>query len=200
MSCNLSARVLSALLPLVLLAGPAHGGPPWIAIELPANPHHASTRNASMLIRAYHHSTSIEAPIAGVAQGIVDGRRVSLALQIRPTNQPGVYAVHTPLPKGGTWVLALTLSQSKDDTATALVTVDAGGRIVAVDVPSDRSRDGWTVPRRVTDRDIEAALQAAHIAYGGTPTAPRSQYALALPLLLLTGVAVAGASRARRGR
>lgn len=197
----MSARILSVVaLPLLLLALPASAGPPWIAIELPANPHHASTRNASLLVRAYHHSTSIDVPITGVAQGIVKGQRVSLALQVRPTNQAGVYAVHTPLPKGGTWILALTLSQSKDDTATALVTVDAGGRVVAIDVPSDRTRDGWMVPRRVTDRDIEAALQAAHIAYGDAPGTPRGQYALALPLVLLAGVTAAGISKLRNAR
>lgn len=197
----MSARIPSVVtLTLLLLAGTAHAGPPWIAIELPANPHHASTRNASLLVRAYHHSTSIDVPITGVAQGIVKGQRVSLGLQVRPTNQPGVYAVHTPLPRGGTWILALTLAQSKDDTATALVTVDAGGRIVAIDVPADRSRDGWMVPRRVTDRDIEDALQAAHIAYGSVPAAPRGQFALALPLVLLAGITAAGVSRKRGGR
>src|SRR5690606_27121264 len=127
----------------------AHAGPPWISIELPANPHHASTRNATLLVRTYHHSDALNAPLAGTAEGIVDGRRVSLPLELRATNQPGVFALTTPLPKGGTWIMAITLRESKDATATALVTVDPRGRIVAVDVPSTRTRDGWSVPSRV---------------------------------------------------
>lgn len=187
----------AAVLTLAMTSA-AHAGPPWISIELPANPHHASTRNASMLVRAYHHSTSLNAPLTGTAEGIVDGKRVSLPLELRATNQTGVYAVTTPLPKGGTWVLAITVSESKTASATALVTVDARGRIVAVDVPSDRTRDGWMVPRRVDSADVEAALRAAHIAYGGDPAGlPAGRLAYAIPLLLV-GVAVAGAKRLRQ--
>jgi hypothetical protein len=189
--------LLSAAVPLLLLAAPALAGPPWISIELPANPHHASTRDASLLVRAYHHSTAIDVPITGIAEGIVDGRRVSLALQVRATNQPGVFAVQTPLPKGGTWVLALTLTESATATATALVTVDPRGRIVAVDVPADRTRDGWKVPRPVNGSDIEAALRAAHIAYGDAPGTDHRRLALALPLLLLTGAALARVAKPR---
>src|SRR5690606_32789668 len=98
--CIMIAR--SLLLSTALILGPvatAHAGPPWIAIELPANPHHASTRDATLLVRAYHHSTLLNAPVHGTAEGIVDGRRVSLPLELTATNQPGVYAVRTPLPR-----------------------------------------------------------------------------------------------------
>jgi hypothetical protein len=198
MEVSMSHRTLlfAAALSLAISA-PAHAGPPWISVELPANPHHASTRSASLMVRAYHHSTAIVVPITGVAEGIVDGRRVSLPLDIAATNQTGVYAVRTPLPKGGTWILALTLEQSEDATATALVTVNAAGRIVGVDVPTN-GRDGWSVPRKVQKSEIESALRAAHIAFGGAPVdtgAP--SFAYALPLLLAGGL-VAALSRRRR--
>jgi hypothetical protein len=173
----------------MIAASSAHAGPPWIAVELPANPHHATTRGASMLIRAYHHSTALDVPVTGTAEGIVDGRRVSYALDIARTNQPGVFAVRTPLPKGGVWVLAVTLEQSADATATALVTVGPGGRIAGVEVPSSRSRDGWSVPRRVEPRDIDAALRAAQVAFGESSQHGRAGYAYALPLLLLGAAA-----------
>jgi hypothetical protein len=190
--------MLSATL-LLGLAASAQAGPPWISIELPANPHHASTRNASLLVRAYHHSTALNVPIRGVAEGIVDGRRVSLPLTMEATHQAGVFALVTPLPKGGTWVLALTLTESENATATALVTVDQGGRIVAVDVPSDNSRDGWKVPRRVQQRDIEAALRAAHVALGADPLdRERVSLLYALPLVLLCGATAAWGRRRRR--
>jgi hypothetical protein len=181
----------------VTTAAPAHAGPPWISIELPANPHHASTRNATMLVRSYHHSASLKAPLTGVAEGIVDGKRVSLTLALRSTNQPGVYAVTTPLPTGGTWIMAITVNESSESSATALVTVDPQGRIVAVDVPSTRSRDGWVVPRSVGQRDIEAALRAAHVAYGDAESSNRYALAFVLPLLVFGGAAVAGVTRVR---
>ena len=181
------------------LASAAHAGPPWISIELPANPHHATTRNASMLVRAYHHSTSVNAPLTGIAEGIVDGRRVSLPLELRSTNQPGVFALTTPLPKGGTWVMAITLTESSTATATALVTVDPQGRIVAVDVPATRTRDGWMVPRSVDADDVETALRAAHIAYNDEDAAPAYSLAIVLPLLLVGGAAVATRAWTRQG-
>ena len=150
---------LSLLLAATITAA-AHAGPPWISIEYPANPHHASTRGAAFLVRAYHHSQSINVPLRGVAEGIVDGKRTSHQLDITATNLPGVYAVRTPLPKQGTWLLALTLTEGKDAHATALVSVDRSGRIVAVDVPSDQSRDGWVIPRAVTEQEIESRLRA----------------------------------------
>lgn len=190
--------LLSATL-LLGLAASAHAGPPWISIEMPANPHHASTRNATLLVRAYHHSAALNVPIRGVAEGIVDGRRVSLPLELEATHQAGVFALVTPLPKGGTWVLALTLTESADATATALVTVDHGGRIVAVDVPSDDSRDGWKVPRRVQQRDIEAALRAAQVAFAVEPSDREAvDLRYALPLVLLCGATAAWQRRRRR--
>ena len=189
--------MLSATLTLTLAAA-AYAGPPWISIELPANPHHATTRDATMLVRAYHHSNALNAALTGTAEGIVDGKRVSLPLELRRTNQVGVYAVNTPLPKGGTWILAVTVSESETSTATALVTVDPRGRIVAVEVPSSKSRDGWTVPRRVQKSDIEAALRSAQIAYGDRSDPQQKGLAFALPLVLFGGVAVAGLSRLRR--
>jgi hypothetical protein len=182
----------------ITMASIAQAGPPWISIEMPANPHHASTRNATLLVRAYHHSASLNAPLTGTAEGIVDGRRVSLPLELRATNQPGVFALTTPLPKGGTWIMAITVAESSTATATALVTVDPRGRIVAVDVPSTRTRDGWRVPSRVDAGDVEAALRAAHIAYNDGEAAHPRGLAIVLPLLLVGGAAVAGRALTRR--
>ena len=174
----------------------AFAGPPWVSVELPSNPHHPSTRGAVMLVRAYHHSTSIDTPVRGTAEGIVDGRRISLPLDIARTNQPGVFAVNTPLPRNGTWVLAITVEQSPESTATALVTVNPQGRIANVEVPSDRSRDGWVVPRRIDSDDVEAALRAAHVAFDESAPASGVSLAYALPFLLLG--AAAAASRRRQ--
>jgi hypothetical protein len=187
---NTRPLLLSAVLTLGLTAS-AHAGPPWISVELPANPHHASTRDATLLVRAYHHSTLLNAPVSGLAEGIVDGKRVSLPLELRPTNQPGVFAVKTPLPRGGTWIMAITLTESKTATATALVTVDTRGRIVAVDVPHTRTRDGWMVPRRVEKGDIERALNAAHVAQNDATDPVRYGLVFALPLMLFGGAALA---------
>jgi hypothetical protein len=168
-----------------------HAGPPWVSIEYPANPHHPTTRDAALLVRAYHHSSALNVAMHGMAEGIVDGKRVSKQLEVVPTHTPGVFAVRSALPKGGTWVLVFTTKDGSAD-ATALVTVDANARIVAVDVPSDRTKDGWMVPRSVTQQDIEAKLKQAHIAFGDATTTPSGNRAVAIavvPLLLLSAYA-----------
>ena len=158
-----------AVITALLVAGTAaavQAGPPWISIEYPSNPHHPSTREASLMIRTYHHTQSLTSKIDAAAVGMVDGKRTSMSLDVRDTSMPGVYALRTPLPKGGVWVLSFTM---RDQTAlaSAIVTVNRSGEIAAVSVPSTTSKDGWIVPRAATRADIDAALQTGVVADAG---------------------------------
>ncbi|MGH7507492.1 MAG: hypothetical protein ACRELX_17695, partial [Longimicrobiales bacterium] len=184
---------------LVLVASPLLAGPPWISVELPSNPHHPATRDALFLVHAYHHDASIAAQLAGTAEGLVDGKRRSLPLAIAPTSRAGVYAVRGDVPRSGAWVLVLTLAQGAESTATALVRLGRDGTVAGVTVPSDRSADGWTVPRAVQASDVDAALRdVARIAALETASAATSHFAIAglagIPLVLL----MVGLARSRR--
>ena len=55
------------------IASPALAGPPWISIELPANPLNATTRGMYLLVRSYHHADATAMPVTGTATGMVDG-------------------------------------------------------------------------------------------------------------------------------
>jgi len=68
------ATVLSAL-----LAAPALAGPPWISIELPANPYDQATRGAFLLVHAFHHGQPVGYLLTGTAEGIVNGERRSIS-------------------------------------------------------------------------------------------------------------------------
>ncbi len=165
---------LVACAALATLATTAVAGPPWIAVEIPSNPHHPSTRGATFLVRAYHHSSALDVPMRGTAEGLVDGKRRSLPLSIQKTNTPGVFAVRADLPEQGTWIVAVTIADG-EATATALVTLSRSGEVRDVQVPSNRSRDGWTVPRAVTAEDIETQLRtAAKVAALENQTATRN--------------------------
>ncbi len=110
----------------------------------------------------------------GTAEGLVDGKRRSLPLSIQKTNTPGVFAVRADLPEQGTWIVAVTIADG-EATATALVTLSRSGEVRDVQVPSNRSRDGWTVPRAVTAEDIETQLRtAAKVAALENQTATRN--------------------------
>ena len=135
----------------------ARKGPPWISIEYPPTPYDQTTRDAYLLVNAYHHGTPMAFPVTGRAEGVVDGERRTLKLELQRTSRAGVYALRKQWPETGTWVLVLSVNQSKDAIATALVSLGRDGGIAAVEVPT--RRDGqWTVPRIVSDADVEALL------------------------------------------
>jgi hypothetical protein len=151
---------LAALLTM-LVSSVAIAGPPWIAIEYPVNPHDAGTRGALLTVRTYHHGELMSYDVTGTAEGIVDGRRQSMPLDIRRLTQVGMYAVRWQKPAQGTWVLVITSKQNGSHAATALVTIDSQGQVAEVSVPSDTIENGrWRVPRKVAAAEVDAMLKA----------------------------------------
>ncbi|HYN80048.1 MAG TPA: hypothetical protein VES88_00985 [Gemmatimonadaceae bacterium] len=153
---------------LALLAGltvavstAAVAGPPWIAIEYPVNPHDPATRDALLTVRTYHHGDLRSYELTGTAEGIVNGRRQTMPLDIRRLTQTGIYAVRWQKPAQGTWMLVITSKQAGSHAATALVTIDSRGGVASVSVPSGTIENGrWRVPRRVASAEIDAMLKA----------------------------------------
>ncbi len=145
----------------VLLAAPAFGvkGPPWISIELPANPYDRSTRDAFLLVHAFHHGTAMGFIVSGTAEGVVNGERRSLKLDFTGTAREGVYALKRTWPKEGTWTLVIKTNQGPDDAATAVVDLGPDGDVASIRVPT-MQRGEWTVPAPVSLGEIDAALRA----------------------------------------
>jgi hypothetical protein len=138
----------------------AFAGPPWIAIEYPANPHDPSTRGALLTVRTYHHGELMSYDLTGTAEGIVNGVRQSLPIDIRRTTQAGLYAVRFQKPAQGNWILVITSSQNGHMAATALVTLDSRGNVASVNVPFDTIENGrWRVPRKVSSAEVDALLR-----------------------------------------
>ncbi len=145
-----------------LVAGVAVAGPPWIAIEYPANPFDPNTRGAFLTVRTYHHGDLMSYEITGTAEGLVNGKRQSTRLDIRRLPQAGLYAVRWEKPATGSWALMITTSRDGNHMATALVDVDSQGRVASVTVPSNTIENGrWVVPRKVAGAELEAALRNA---------------------------------------
>lgn len=163
-----SLRTLSVVAALSALATPAFAGPPWISAEFPANPHETATRGAFLLVHTYHHGTPTEFPLTGTAEGMVNGRRQSMRLEIVATSRPGVYAVRFKPQAGGTWVLAFNLGER--DGAGMLVAVGKDGRPTTAQVPTSTAEGGrWIIPRTITNQDIESALRAQTALNGAGP-------------------------------
>src|SRR5882724_11388179 len=150
-----------AALASALVAAPAFGlkGPPWISIELPANPYDKSTRAAFLLVHAFHHGTAMGFIVSGTAEGMVNGERRSLKLDFAETSREGVFALKRTWPREGTWTLVIKANQGPDDAATAVVELGPDGDVAAIRVPT-MQRGEWTVPAPVSLGEIDAALRA----------------------------------------
>jgi len=143
----------------VLLAAHALAGPPWISIELPANPYDQATRGAFLLVHAFHHGQPVGYLLTGTAEGIVNGERRSIKLEFSETTRDGVYALKRMWPTDGVWTLVIKANQGPDDAATAVIELGAEGEVASIRVPV-MQRGQWTVPAPVSLGEIDAALKA----------------------------------------
>src|SRR5256885_6239612 len=143
----------------VLFATPGLAGPPWISIELPANPYDQATRGAFLLVHAFHHGEPIGYLVTGTAEGIVGGERRSIKLEFSETSRDGVYALKRMWPTEGVWTLVIKANQGPDDAATAVIELGPPGGVASARVPT-RQPGRWTVPAPVSLGEIDAALKA----------------------------------------
>jgi hypothetical protein len=180
-------RIAALATPLVLAAitaSPVFAGPPWLSIELPANPLNSTTRGMYLLVRTYHHGTVTQFPVRGTATGMMDGQRRTLTLEFEKTNMPGVIALRKTWPSEGAWVLAITMTG--EDGPTALVGVSDNGKVRSVDVPT-QTRDGHTWGRPVTQQDIDNTLRAVAAADSRGTNLGLAGAMLLVPAALLVG-------------
>lgn len=151
----LVAGVLS-LAAAVGVTTPAHAGPPWISIELPANPMNTTTRDAFLLVHTFHHDLALGQVLEGRAEGIVDGHRQTIVLTFTNTSRDFVRGVPKNWPDKGAWVLVITTGSHKDG-ATALVGIGPDGKVRSIEVPS-KKQGRWIVPTPVTQGEVDAML------------------------------------------
>lgn len=142
------------------MAATAIAGPPWIAVEYPVNPHNPNTRGAFVTIRTYHHGDLMSYDVSGTAEGLVNGKRQTMNLDIRRLPEAGTYAVYWKKPAAGKWALIVSTSRDEHYMASALIEVDQLGRVASVSVPADPIEGGrWMKPRRVAASELNAALK-----------------------------------------
>jgi hypothetical protein len=134
-------------------------GPPWISIEYPVNPYDATTRDAFLVVHAFHHGSPMAFPVSGTAEGIVNGQRRSIKLEFQNASRTGEFALRKQWPSEGTWTLVIGVAQGPEDRVTALVELAADGQVARVNVPT-RREGGHVIPARVVLSDVEAALRA----------------------------------------
>jgi hypothetical protein len=167
-----------------------------LAVEAPSSTDQRA-KDAALLVRTYGCHTPADANVTATAEGIVNGRRQSIPLELKP-DSTGVYQIKQQWPSEGTWMLSLTGTYNG---MTCSVFVDLGPngkvhpdtRIEAGQKTGARARAFY---RKPTSDDIESALKSLTRTVGraDAQSAPRSMGALAAggagALLFLAGVAV----------
>jgi hypothetical protein len=137
----------------------AAAGPPWISIETPVNPYDATTKDAYLLVHAFHHGTPVAVPVSGTAEGIVNGERRSVKLEFTATSRVGAFALKKQWGDAGIWTLVIAVHQHDSDAAQALVEVGADGEVERVQVPTRVGERNYRFPREVSAQEIDAALR-----------------------------------------
>jgi hypothetical protein len=186
------SRALLAAAALSLLATtPAFAGPPWLSLEIPANPYNDATRGAFALVRVYHHGDAAYYPVSGTAEGLVNGQRRSVTLKLATTSLPGVYALRYEPAKEGAWVLVIHIGQESEHGQATLLATIRNGEIGSARVPT-RQQGEWIIPDSVSPAQVDEMLRQ-QLAMVDAPTRPsHSSLALAgvalLPLGMLMGL------------
>jgi hypothetical protein len=168
-----SATLASAL--MLIAFSSALAGPPWIAIEYPSNPFDRTSRDGFLTVRTYHHGNLMARTLTGTAEGVVNGKRQTMRLDIRPGSQPGMYVVRWQRPATGRWVLVINAGERGVVDASAVVEISPTGGIAGVTVPTRHVGDGWIGPRPVAAAEIEGLLQGRAIVSAAGPARAASR-------------------------
>ena len=153
----------------------ALAGPPWIAIEYPANPFDRASRDGFLTVRTYHHGDPLARTVTGTAEGVVNGKRETMRLDIRPGSHAGTYVVRWQRPASGRWVLVINTGEKGKVDASAVVEISPTGGIAGVTVPTRHVGDGWIGPRAVAAAEIDGLLQGRAIVSASGPARAASR-------------------------
>jgi hypothetical protein len=144
-------------------SGSAAVGPPWLSIEMPANPMDPGTRGAALVIHAFHHEHPAGIPIIGTAEGLVDGERRSVELEFKETSRGGVYALDQQWPSEGDWILAIGTAAHADVSLVVELGPDGGVRdfdLYDWQIKQVAVRSARVVQGGLDARQVETALRA----------------------------------------
>jgi hypothetical protein len=106
-------------------------------------------KTAAFVFRTEGCADSVKPQIGGTAEGLVNGVRRSVALNVFETSKPGVYAVGQNWPSEGAWVVALK-GTCADANASAIVPIGPHGFI---------RESAKVFPRPATKAEIEQSLK-----------------------------------------
>jgi hypothetical protein len=156
------AMVLGAAKPWASLRASYFGGP-WISIESPVNPYDNSTQGALFVVHTFRHQNPMDMGMAGTAEGLVDGQRRSVALDVAKTSRTGAYAVRRQWGEKGIWTIVITATPTDHgpgEKLQALVEIGADGSVGRVSVPRNDRGGMGTIAAADIDRGLRERAKA----------------------------------------
>jgi hypothetical protein len=166
---NTNRMCLRRVLPLVFLGGfmltvsatAVLAGGFQLSVETPGNSAEPQLKDVVLIARTYGCHQPADAKLSASAEGLVNGERKSLPLELRSIGS-GVYAIKQQWPAEGKWVLALTGAYN-GMTSSVLVELGPNGKVI----PGTRLEEGSLkgvhakgARRSWIAADIDAALKA----------------------------------------
>jgi len=147
---------------LLVNASPALAGGFQLSVETPAASADPQLTNVVLIARTYGCHQPADAKLSASAEGLIDGERRSLPLELRSIAS-GVFAIRQQWPSEGKWVLALTGSYN-GMTSSVLVELGPNGKVL----PGTRLQEGYlkgahaiAARRTWAAADIDSALHSS---------------------------------------
>lgn len=187
---------------LLILGGfqSVYAGGFQLGVQAPP-PGYTHVKDAVLLVRTYGCNTPADADVTATAEGIVNGRRTSVPLELQ-ADEKGVYAVRQQWQSEGTWMLSFTGTYN-GMTCTVFVDLGANGKVhpdTRIEAGYKKGAHARAMNRKPTEDDIESALKSLTGTVGQAQSRPAMLVAgSAGAVLFLAGMAVL-AKKARSGR
>ena len=140
---------MRTLLALVLAGAAYAGGGFWLTVHSAQSPLGKQIPDAAVLVAVEGCATHADLKVSGTAEGVVNGERRSVTLDMTPTSKPGVWAVKKSSLGEGRWVLAIR----------AGITGHSIGTVVELGPNGEYRAAGRSLSAQELPRQVEAALK-----------------------------------------
>jgi hypothetical protein len=147
---------------LLAISSPAFAGGFQLSVETSGSSSDPQMKDVVLVARTYGCHQPADAKLSATAEGLVNGARKSVALELRSIGS-GVYAIKQQWPSEGTWVIALTGAYN-GMTSSLLVELGPNGKVL----PGTRLDEGAMkgvhargARRQWVAEDIDTALRTS---------------------------------------
>ncbi len=141
-----------------------------LSVEAPAVNSDPELKDAVLVLRTFGCHQPTDATLSGTAEGVVNGRRQSVPLELASTSK-GVVKVRQQWPSEGTWVLAIT-GEYRGMTNSLMIELGPEGKVRPNTRLVEGSKTGKYVQathRKWAMEEIDSALKSAIGQVGWTP-------------------------------